>query len=678
MCGIAGLFDARGIESANAADTVGRMADTLIHRGPDDSGIWVDAKAGVALAHRRLAILDLSPTGSQPMTSACNRYVMVFNGEIYNHLELRRELGAACGHTSWRGRSDTETLLAAIARWGIDTALKKSVGMFALAVWDRRERVLSLARDRLGEKPLYYGSFAGSWAFASELRAFRAHAEFFGEVDREALTLFVRHDYVPAPWSIYKHVSKLLPGTIASIDCKTPLGRVVAREYWSAGQVVSAQLAAPFEGEEADAVTELERLIGQSIAGQMVADVPVGAFLSGGIDSSTIAALMQARSAKPIKTFSIGFEEQAFNEAAHASKVAHFLRTDHQELYITARDALDVVPTLATLYDEPFADSSQVPTCLMMQLARRHVTVALSGDGGDELFGGYNRHFWASRVWRRANLFPAALRRRLARTLVRVRPADWDRAARFVGLCLPRSLRFKSVGDKVHKLAAILEAPTEESVYSELVSHWTRPEEVVLQAQEPARPLSDSGRGLPDSCSSEERMMFLDLVTYLPDDILVKVDRAAMGVSLEARVPLLDHRVVEFAWQLPLDLKVAGVMGKRVLREVLYRHVPRELVDRPKMGFGIPLDAWLRGPLRDWAESLLSESRLTADGFFDASVVRRRWVDHVSGRFSSHYHLWDILMFQAWHEKAARSSSEQRRQTRERPGVVYAEPLASA
>jgi len=650
MCGIAGIF----IFPAERLDApIIRMAATLDHRGPDDRGIWVDEGAGVALAHRRLSVLDLSPAGHQPMTSASGRFVVSYNGEIYNHLDLRDEMENEGLAPAWRGHSDTETLLAAIDAWGLEKTLEKCVGMFAFALWDRRERTLSLVRDRIGEKPLYYGWVKDALVFGSELKAIRAYPEFSNRIDRKALALFLRHNYIPAPWSIYENIWKLPPGCFVRFHAHTLAeerntpGDV--RAYWSARAIAEAGIREPFRGMEDEAADELIRLISQSLAGQRIADVPLGAFLSGGIDSSAVVALLQVQSLSPVRTFTIGFHEDAYNEARQARDVAHHLGTDHTELYVTADEARSVIPSLPAIYDEPFADSSQIPTYLVARLARRRVTVALSGDGGDELFGGYNRYFWVTRLWRWLGAAPAALRACIASGLLAVPPAAWNRVFPAVRSLLPGGWRYANPGDKVHKLAGLLGAKRPEDVYHSLVSHWHDPARLVLDAEEPSTVLTDESRWL-NSSDLVQRMMYLDLVTYLPDDILVKVDRAAMAVSLETRIPLLDHRIVAFAWSLPLEMKVRDGEGKWLLRRILHRYVPRDLVERPKMGFGIPLDEWLRGSLREWAESLISEERLRREGYIDPAPVRQKWEEHLSGRRNWQYPLWDVLMFQAWLE----------------------------
>lgn len=662
MCGLTGFWQARGCLADEASATVRRMADTLVHRGPDDAGVWVDAEAGVALGHRRLAILDLSPAGHQPMVSASGRYVIAFNGEIYNHLELREELsklGAGGTAPAWRGHSDTETLLAACEAWGIEKTLTSCVGMFALALWDRETRTLTLARDRMGEKPLYYGWVCGTLVFGSELKALRAYPGFDNAIERRALALFMRHNYVPAPWSIFENIWKLPPGCYVQFAAAalapgaSPTGRGEVKPYWSLREVAEAGLRDPFTGSEPEAVAELERLLQQSIAGQMVADVPLGAFLSGGIDSSTVVALMQAQSSRPVKTFTIGFHEGDYNEAEHAKAVARHLGTDHTELYVTPDEAMAVIPKLPVLYDEPFADSSQIPTFLVAQLARRHVTVSLSGDGGDELFGGYNRYFWTRALWKRLGTAPMPMRRALAAVMVAPSPHTWNLVFALLAPVLPRRLRVKLAGDKVHKLAELVALNSPEAVYRYLVSHWKHPaEELVFGTTEPktilSNPIDWPGEFSRGERPFEELMMFLDQLTYLPDDILLKVDRAAMGVSLETRVPLLDHRIVEFAWRLPLTMKIREGQSKWLLRQVLYKYVPRELIERPKMGFGVPLDQWLRGPLREWAEDLLSEERLKREGFLNPAPVQKMWAEHLSGKRNWAYHLWDVLMWESW------------------------------
>lgn len=653
MCGLTGYWCITGHSTESAEAIVGVMARQITHRGPDDQGVWTDANAGIALAHRRLSILDLSPQGHQPMVSPCGRYVIAFNGEVYNFAALREELEKTGLAPAWRGHSDTEVMLAAIAAWGLEAALKKFVGMFTFALWDRETHTLSLARDRLGEKPLYYGWQGETLLFGSELKALKAHPAFRAEIDRDALTLLLRHNAIPAPYSIYQGIHKLPPGTYW--QCTLSCGPFLAREqgalkkYWSAQSVAEAGQRNLFRGNDANAIRELERLLSQAVGGQMVADVPLGAFLSGGIDSTTIVALMQAQSRRPVKTFTIGFHEAGYNEAEHARTVARHLGTEHTELYVTSQDAMDVIPNLSAIYDEPFADSSQIPTCLVSRLARQHVTVSLSGDGGDELFGGYNRYFWARDVWRKLGWMPRPLRAALAGVLTALPPAAWNTAFHQVERWLPARLRYATPGDKLHKAAEILAVRSPEEIYLGLVSHWKTPAQLVPGSHEPLTLLTEPGKqaDLPDF---EHRMMYLDTVTYLPDDILTKVDRAAMSVSLETRVPLLDHRVVEFAWRLPLNMKIRHGQGKWLLRQVLDRHVPQALMDRPKMGFGVPIDHWLRGPLKSWAAALIEPARLTREAIFDPVPIQQKWLEHQAGARNWSYYLWDVLMFQQWQE----------------------------
>lgn len=652
MCGIAGFFE---IGPAGGKEgVVRRMAAVLAHRGPDDDDTWVDAEAGIALAHRRLSILDLSPAGRQPMHSTTGRLVIVFNGEIYNWRDVRAELSRSGIAPAWRGHSDTEVLLAACEAWGVEAAVGRCVGMFAFAVWDRNTRTLTLARDRMGEKPLYYGRLGSAFVFASELKALRCHPAFANGVDRGALALYLRHSYVPAPYSIYAGVHKLPAGTLLTLRCHD--GRTgelpQPRAYWSMREVAERGERNRFAGTDQEAATELDRLLRGAVAGQMIADVPLGAFLSGGVDSSSVVALMQAQSIRPVRTFTIGFHEQDYNEAEHAATVARHLQTDHTELYVTPGEAMAVIPRLADLYDEPFGDSSQIPTFLVSRLARRDVSVTLSGDGGDELFGGYNRHYWAARLWQEWGGVPRPLRAACASVLRALPPSTWDRMFSGVSKWLPTSLRYNTPGDKLHKLAEALPVSCPEDIYLNLVSHWRDPAAAVKAAVEPLTAVTNR-EAWADLSDFESRMMFLDSITYLPDDILTKVDRASMGVSLEARVPFLDHRVVEFSSRLPLSMKIRAGQGKWLLRQVLYRYVPRELVERPKAGFGLPIGQWLRGPLRDWAEALVDERRLEREGFFNPAPVRQKWQEHLSGRKNWQHMLWDVLMFQAWNERWA-------------------------
>ncbi len=642
MCGISGFLDTTHNSRSDALEiNLKRMTDSIQHRGPDDGGEWIDAQQGIALGFRRLAIIDLSPTGHQPMHSADERYVIIFNGEIYNYAELRQELLAR--GAAFRGTSDTEVMLAAFSAWGLPAAIQRFDGMFAFAVWDRNEHALHLVRDRLGVKPLYYGWQNGTFLFGSELKALRAHPLFQADINRDALTLFLRYNYIPAPHSIYSGIFKLPQACILTIRPDTGHQDAIPSPYWSARQAAERGLANPFEGDEREAVDALDARLRRSVGLRMIADVPLGAFLSGGVDSSTIVALMQAQSNRPVKTFTIGFYESGFDEAAHAKAVAKHLGTDHTELYVTPAETRAVIPLLPTLYDEPFSDSSQIPTYLVSKLARRHVTVSLSGDGGDELFGGYNRYLWVPRIWKRVSWIPGAIRKGAAELIQSVSPQAWENGIQAAGRVARAVRNMPNAGDKAHRLAETLRAANPESIYFDLVSHWKNPTEIVLNGHEPAPMLAN----LPATFA--ERMMYQDLVTYLPDDILAKVDRASMGNSLEARAPYVDdHETVEFAWRLPLSMKMRNGQGKWALRQVLYRYVPQKLIERPKMGFGVPLDAWLRGELREWAESLLDEDCLRREGYFNPAPIRQMWREHKSGSFNRQYYLWDILMFQAW------------------------------
>jgi asparagine synthase (glutamine-hydrolysing) len=640
MCGIAGYWDAkRTLE--HPLEVLHRMGATLVHRGPDDSGNFHDAGTGIGLAFRRLSILDLSAEGHQPMLSASGRYVIVFNGEIYNFEEIRTEVGSH----DWRGHSDTEVMLEAFERWGVESAVQRFVGMFAFALWDRQERRLHLVRDRLGIKPLYYGLAGSAFVFASELKAIWQHPDFNAEIDRDALVLYMRHSYVPSPHCIYKGLHKLQPGCILTLDSEPATPQV--QRYWSAQQVARTGQLSPLQVSDAEAIEELHQLLLRTVKLRMIADVPLGAFLSGGVDSSTVVALMQAQSQRPVKTFTIGFHEEGYNEAKDAKRVAEHLRTDHTELYLNSKDALDVIPLLPAMYDEPFSDCSQIPTYLVSKLARRCVTVSLSGDGGDELFGGYNRYALTRKIWNSIKRFPLPLRKAAASSLRAVSPGRIDAAFRSLRPLIPKRFALSTPGDKTHKLAALLPIKNPQALYYRALSHWRNPGEIVLDSNEPGT-LRDSIDELSASFDIEEFMMLTDLLAYLPDDILTKVDRASMAVSLEARVPLLDHRVVEFAWRLPRKLKIRDGVGKWILRQILNKYVPQQLIERPKMGFGVPVDCWLRDPLRDWAEDLLSEKNLASHGFLNVVPIRKKWREHLSGDRNWQYLLWDVLVFQDW------------------------------
>ena len=634
MCGIAGFFDLERRSGTQELEALGRsMAATLRHRGPDADGVWSDAEAGIVLGHTRLSIVDLSPAGAQPMISSCGACVISYNGEIYNATDLRPQLEAR-GRV-FKGHSDTEVLVEAIAEWGVEAAVKRLIGMFAFALWDRRTRTLSLVRDRLGIKPLYFGRLDGRVVFASELKAFEVLPGWRPELDLGALSSFMRLAYVPAPRSIYRDIGKLEPGQIAMIGAD---GRIDISRFWSLKQAVERGKVNQLDLADVQATDMLETFLGDAVGRRLVADVPLGAFLSGGIDSSAVAAMMRARSNAPVRTFSIGFREEGYNEAPQAGAVAAHLGTEHTELYVSPAEAQQVIPDLPTIYDEPFADSSQVPTYLLSKLTRQHVTVALSGDGGDELFAGYTRHRFA----RIAERVPKPIGQALACGLGVAGPALWDRVLSL----LPASKRPRLGGDKMLKAARMFRAGGEGG-YLSLVSAWDNPEKIVPGARELRGPIFDAdlAKALPDPL---DRMQYLDALTYLPGDILTKVDRASMAVALEVRVPLIDHRIVELAWKLPSRFKLRGGKGKWLLRQVLYRHVPKERVERPKSGFAIPIDSWLRGPLRAWAEEMLSPRRLGEGGLLNPAPIRARWKEHLDGTRNWHASLWNVLMFQAW------------------------------
>lgn len=646
MCGIAGLL---GPDAATPG-LVGRMTDVIAHRGPDDKGVWVDAEAGIALGHRRLSIVDLSPHGHQPMPSSGDRFILNYNGEIYNHTAIRRELeeGGHAPQAGWRGHSDTETLVEAIAAWGLSEAVDRAVGMFAFALWDRQERMLHLIRDRFGEKPLYYGQIGRDFAFASELKSLRLHPRFDAEIDRNALRGYAARTYVMSPLSMYRGIYKLPPGCILSVQSGArfdrppeegiPSGPVRLTRYWSYRDVVTAGLTDPI-ADETEALEALEAAMSQAIRGQSVADVPVGAFLSGGIDSSSVVALYQKYSSTPVRTYTIGFEEAGFDEAQHAKAVAAHFGTVHQEHYVSVAEAREVIPLLPTMYDEPFADSSQIPTFLVSKFARRDVTVALTGDGGDELFGGYNRHVMAPRLWSSLRKLPRPLRKTAAAALGWVPPAAWGRLAKLARRGGP------FIGSKIYKgLRVAGSANGFDDVYASFLDEWSQESSPVLGAD--GRELGSDLHlaGADDTL----RMMYADATSYLPDDILCKVDRASMAVSLETRVPFLDHRVASLAARIPISLKVKGGVGKHILRELLFREAPCALFDRPKAGFAVPVGEWIKGPLRCWAEEMLDPRQMKGEGWFDSAIVQRRWAEHLAGRRDSTCAIWAILMFQAW------------------------------
>lgn len=620
------------------------MAKSITHRGPDDMGVVIDAKVGLALGYRRLAVLDLSPTGNQPMASQDGRWLIAYNGEIYNFRSLRADLQAS--GTRFRGTSDTEVLVEAIARWGIRSTLKRANGMFAFAAWDQTTRALCLARDRFGEKPLYYGCHGTTLLFGSELKALRAHPAFRGCVDGTALGLYLRHNYVPAPHSIYSDIKKLPPASFLRIEAARGPGQEMPPDcYWSAMDVAAGGRSNPIRIDAHDATNALADLLAESVAIRTVADVPIGAFLSGGIDSSTVVALMQSQSSERVRTFTIGFHEADYDEAETAAAVATHLGTDHTEFYVTPADVMAVIPRLPHIFDEPFADSSQLPTFLVADLARRQVTVSLSGDGGDELFGGYGRYQLLERLWRTIGVLPIPLRVRVASALRLLPPDRWDQLVAPWSWALPSSMANGRFGDRIHKLAEVASTGGVDALYRKLVSHWDR-SPLLYDTSEPLTPFTTAaGMRWP---SATDMAMAIDTITYLPDDILTKLDRTTMAVSLEARVPLLDPQVFEFAWRLPRQLLKRNGTSKWLLREVLHRHVPAALVDRPKMGFGVPIGSWLRGPLRPWAEELLAESLLRDDGYLDVDYVRRRWKEHLGGVRDWKYQLWGVLMFQAW------------------------------
>ena len=651
MCGIIGFLGGNFTNDQLSNAILEEMSDQIVKRGPDSAGIWLDSSTKIALGHRRLAIVDLSPAGYQPMTSGSNRYVMTYNGEIYNSDEIRNELIKSRVTVNWRGHSDTEVLLAGFDAWGVRETVSRVTGMFAIAVWDKELEQLTLIRDRVGEKPLYYGwQGSGSnkvFLFGSELKALKKHPQFISEIDRGSLALYMRYCYVPAPHSIYKGIMKVEPGTIVTVTLQE--SEHTTEKYWNALDVVRTGAESPFEDTVAEVTNNLDIALRKTISQQMMADVPLGAFLSGGIDSSTVVALMQAQSSRPIKTFTIGFSETGYNEAEFAKLVAGHLGTEHTELYVSSQDALNVIPKLPNLYCEPFADSSQIPTFLVSSLARHHVTVSLSGDGGDELFCGYNRYLFADKLWKGLRMTPASVRELVGKSIKSLPAAGWNKTFELLNRITPRKFNGISWGDKLQKGAGVIASKDLTNLYQGLVSNWQDPSAVVIGDGEHDRIFSTDVQLLSD-VGDVQKMMAIDTVSYLPDDILVKVDRAAMGVSLETRVPFLDHHIFEFASKIPLAMKLKNGVGKLILRDILYRYVPKDLIERPKMGFGVPVADWLRGPLRGWAEEFLGESRLRSQGFFYPRIVREMWSEHLSGTRNWQSQLWAVLMFQAWLE----------------------------
>ena len=638
MCGIAGYVG----KTSYPYNCLGEMAKAINHRGPDDRGTWYNEDEEIGLAHARLSILDLSSAGHQPMHSVSKNFVLVFNGEIYNHKVLRSEL-ELIAQRNWLGHSDTETLLVAIDHWGLEKTLKKAKGMFAIALWDKRNKNLSLACDRIGEKPLYYGWVNDQFVFASELKSIKKFPEFKNLIDRNSLALFLRFNSIPAPHSIYQDIYKLEPGQIIQLNAESK--KVKKFNFWSTEEVYNKGNLSQVSGTPEEIVDQLEVVLSKAVSSQMQSDVPLGAFLSGGIDSSTIVALMQSQSDSQVNTFTIGFNAKEYDEAKHARMVANHIGTNHFEMYVSERDALDIIPDLPNIYDEPFADSSQIPTYLVSKFAKQEVTVALSGDAGDELFGGYNRYVFAEKMFSKIMKGPISIRQLISSAVFTMTEEKWNALLNnFL------SERFADIGHKLHKVANVLPAKSIRDMHFKLVSQIHNPSDWLLNANEYKTSLNDDTKRFVE-LNPIEQMMAYDLITYLPTDILTKVDRAAMAVSLETRVPFLDQNVIEFSASLPMEFKIRNGVTKWALREVLYKHVPKDLIERPKMGFGVPLAEWLRGPLQDWAEPLLDEKRLHQEGFFDVEFVRNKWLEHLSGKRNWHHQLWNVLMFQAWLEK---------------------------
>lgn len=638
MCGFAGVFLNKPVWDSDVfQSTLNKMTKVLNHRGPDSSNIWFDQTKGIGLGHCRLAIRDLSPSGAQPMISSCKRYVIVYNGEIYSHAEIASEL-AGNGRIV-KGGSDTEVVLEACAQWGVENAVKKFIGMFAFALYDRRDHVLYQVRDRLGIKPLYWGKIDKKLVFGSELKALRQMPGWQARIDRGSVSSFMRHNYIPSPYSIYEDVRKLEPGTILKI---TGDGNVTEKRYWDLVSIAAENISNRTNVDENQMLCELDELLSDAVRRRMVSDVSLGTLLSGGIDSSLVTALLTEQCDKQVQTFTIGFNDEDFNEAKYAKLIADHLNTKHTELYAEPEQAVELITKIPIFYDEPFADSSQLPTLLLSELTRSHVTVVLSGDGGDELFAGYNRYTDGLKMWNQATIAPYYIRKQLARLLLSSSASMWDNVTRY----LPSSLRRPQMGMKIHKYANAILTSDPDSMYMRMISHWDPPDEIVLGAKEHKGLLWDPAMksNFPDFL---DRMQLLDTLTYLPDDILTKVDRASMSVSLEARVPLLDHRLVEFSWRLPINMKIRNGQGKWALRQLLYKRVPRHLIERPKMGFGVPFDQWIRGPLRDWAESLLNKDRLDDQGLLKSAPIIDKWERHLNGE-NWGYPLWNVLMLQAW------------------------------
>ncbi len=647
MCGINGFLTLNSFKNFDLTKILADTTNRLVSRGPDSSGFWVDDQEGIYLGHRRLSIVDLSENGMQPMSSNGGRFVICLNGEIYNHLELRDELNSNEGiNIVWQSCSDTETLINCIEVWGIENTLLKLVGMYSFAIWDKQYQELTIVRDRFGEKPLYYGWIDEAFFFSSELKAIKSNPIINLDIDRNSIAMLLKYSYIPAPYSIYKNIYKLKPGTYLTISLKRK--ESTQKVYWSASDKIKSAFDNPFVGTRNEAIDQLNLKLTESIKKQMLADVPLGAFLSGGVDSSLVVAIMQKMSNNPVKTFSIGFAEDIFNEAIFAQQVSKHLKTDHTELYVTQSDALNVIPLLASLYDEPFADSSQIPTYIVAKLAQKSVTVSLSGDGADELFGGYNRYLLTFKLWNKISHIPLWLRDLISSLVRLIKPQIYNLVFKYFTF-KGTILNLSNIGDKLHKAMNVLTSKSHFELYERLISSWDDSSTVVIGAEAPKEFVSSISDEFKDFDPISQMMAF-DLLTYLPDDILCKVDRAAMGVSLETRVPFLDHNVMEFAWSLPLDFKIYNNKTKWVLREVLYKYVPKSLIERPKMGFGIPLDSWLRGDLKSWADDLLNENRLIKEGYFNPAPVRQKWEEHISGKRNWANHLWPILMFQSWLE----------------------------